>query len=141
MARATQYRPQARSAFAERPVQFTRAQMETIRGYAGKAWAAGRSMQKYIGDKRLVWDASVLAARLRVPKEKFEEAIKDAIDKYGDNGLKIVHKQLEEIAKITPRLGLDYAKVAEMLNQRGIESTHAQLMQQLEQARQMGLVG
>jgi len=141
-ARATQHRPrlQTRGSFAERPEIFTREQVATVRGYAAKAWEASRSMQKYLGDRRLVWNASVLAARLRVPKEKFEQAIKDAMDKYGDRGLEMVHRQLEEIAKVTPRLGLDYAQVAQLLNQHGIENTHAHLMQRLEQARQMGMV-
>ncbi|MDD5163316.1 MAG: hypothetical protein PHD95_03865 [Candidatus ainarchaeum sp.] len=139
-ARATHHRPRPKAGlFAERPALFTREQAETIRGYAAKALAAGRSMQKYIGDRRLVWNASVLAARLRVPKEKFEEAIKRAMEK-GDRGLEQVYAQLKDIANVTPRLGLDYAQVEQLLRQHGIEKTHAQLMQKLEQARQMGQI-
>ncbi|MDD5148737.1 MAG: hypothetical protein PHH08_04705 [Candidatus ainarchaeum sp.] len=127
------YLPHQRKAALAEIGENLQAQMRVLRGYAASAQEALRKIGKAGQDMNMVWYASELSARLGIPKERLAESIMR-------NGLKNTYKALKEIHEIGLELEIDAEETKRRINQRGIMPVYAEMAEQYEQAKQMGMV-
>jgi len=108
-------------------------QMKVVRGYAKFAQDSLRKMKNFSYDMNMVWYASEMAARLRIPREKLSEAIRE-------HGLEDTYKALNEIKAMSLKLGIENRDIAVRIGRMGILEVHQELAEQYQQAQQMGMV-